>query len=141
MIIEKLNQIINTKYSQPLPTEPFNFTGEKLRWGKHPEKNKSSDHMWFYGHEWTFKGEIYRVAYLGSFMLGESDIITSWDKTEVKSKGFHKKAQEEMQRIQYKVDKERTEKHRACRDKWENEFPKLNQIDVHTYLSLKEIKP
>lgn len=141
MILEKLNQIINTKYSQPLPSEPFMFNGEKIRWGRHPEKNKESDHMWFYGHEWTFKGDIYRIAYVGSWMLGETDVITSWDKTEVKSKGFHKKAQEEMQVIKHRVDKERAEKHRACRDKWEKEFPALDNIKEHEYLKLKEIKP
>lgn len=96
--------------------------------------------IWVCVHEWEYKGNFYQKAIFGNWREGQQYTVTSYDKRESQSKEFYQQEKKKQIETQAKLDKEKQEKFKECREKWTPFYFALPpKSDTHEYLKNKKI--
>lgn len=129
-IIDRALQEINSKYGDSV-TELI-IDGKIKRTGK-------KEHIWYVGHEWDYKGQLYQSIEYGSWKFGDKSSVKSWDAKTESQKGFRQSLVKQTQEAKVKLDAETAEKHKNCKLKWGQIFKKAKPGIIHDYLKFKGI--
>lgn len=108
----------------------FEYNNKFFRYG-------IKDRQWAIGHEWTFKGQIYRIAHYGDWSTGETNTWKSYDEKQA-SLEFKRKEKESLEEIKITVDLEKEKIHSECSKEWSSKWVELpDPGSVHDYLISK----
>lgn len=135
--IQKLYSEISSRYKILDSIENLKLGGGVNRF----DSTKRGDAaIWVCVHEWEYKGNIYYVAIFGNWRNGDKNQITSYSKNQSFSQDFYKKEKEAQVEAQNKLEEEKREKYRLCREKWAPYFYSLpEEGQAHDYLTNKKI--
>lgn len=135
--LQKLYSEITNKYALLAQLDNLKIGGQVNRL----DSTKHGDGaVWVCIHEWDYKGNIYYVAIFGNWRLGDKNQLTSYSKAQTFTTEFYKQEKEAQLNAQAKLDEEKREKHKSCREKWEPYFANLSpDTHTHNYLVDKRI--
>lgn len=135
--LQKLYSEITAKYSLLTQLDNLKIGGAVNRL----DSTKSNDGaVWVCIHEWDYKGNVYYVAIFGNWRLGDKNQLTSYSKNQSFTQEFYKHEKEAQVNAQAKLEDEKREKYKACREKWEPYYHSLTTDGpIHPYLLDKRI--
>jgi phage/plasmid primase-like uncharacterized protein len=135
--LEKLNREVSEKFPLLGPIQDLKTDGSINRFDSIKLFDKA---IWICVHEWFYKGNVYYKAIYGSWREGVQYTTTSYEKRQAQSKEFYEQEKAKIKETQEKLEKEKEEKHEACKAKWAPFYYSLNErLDVHDYLRNKNI--
>lgn len=98
--------------------------------------------IWVCIHENEFKGNTYFNAVYGSWRAGVQFTCSSYDPNnkEFKSKEFKQSVKDQMQATKEKLEQEKQDKYKKCREQWTPFYYNLKpESPIHEYLKAKKI--
>jgi len=135
--LNKINKEISEKFPLLCPIETVKADGTVNRF----DSTKINDNaIWVCVHQWEYKGNIFYKAIYGSWRAGVQYEITSYSKKESQNKEFYKHEKQKYKETQKRLETEKLEKYKACKDKWEPIYHGLYvNSPLHDYLKDKKI--
>jgi putative DNA primase/helicase len=137
--LTKLNQELSEKIPILEPIANITFDGSVNRFDSTKKDDKA---IWVCIHANDFKGNVYYNAVYGTWRQGVQYTCSSYDKSDrtIVTKEFRKAEKEQMAQTQEKLEKEKQDKYKQCRDKWTPFYFNLPlNAPVHTYLKGKKL--
>lgn len=131
-ILERAIQEINAKYGSSL-TELI-IDGSIQR-----PKNDKEEHIWYVGHEWSYKDQLYQSINYGSWKFSDNHTIKSWDNKTESQKGFKQSLVKHTQDAKIALEAKIAEKQKLCKLKWSPIFKHAKPDVIHDYLKYKGI--
>lgn len=137
--LNKLNKEISEKFPILEPIQNLKCDGSVNRFDSTKKDDKA---IWVCVHENYYKGNNYFNAVFGNWRQGVQFSVSSYEKSNpvTKSKEFVQNQKETARLTQERLEKEKQEKFKACRDKWTPIYYGLPQNSpTHDYLRAKKI--
>lgn len=136
-LINRLNEEIPKKYELRTPIADIKTDGSVNRF----DSVKMGDNaIWVCVHEFIYKGNFNWVAVFGSWREGTQHTIKSYNPGEAREKKFYETEKAAIKESQKRLDQEKKEKYKSCREKWAPIFQSLPQeSETYEYLKNKKI--
>lgn len=137
--INKLNKELGEKIPLLEPIVSVTFDGSVNRFDSTKKDDKA---IWVCVHANDFKGNFYYNAVYGNWREGVQYTCTSYDKNDktVVTKDFRESEKAQMKATKDKLEKEKQDKYKSCREKWTPFYYGLNaNSPLHEYLKQKKI--
>jgi putative DNA primase/helicase len=132
-LVAKLQEQAQTRYSESIPSD-VPIDGNIHRYG-----SKKKD-FWCVGHVWPFKGKDYAVIKYGHWKYQDgTQVIKSFEKTELKNKSFLKEYTKVMEDLANKHEQERKDNFESCVAKYKPIWKSADPESLHNYLIEKGI--
>lgn len=137
--LNKLNKELSDKIPILEPIVNLKCDGSVNRFDSTKKDDKA---VWVCVHENEYKGNMYYNAVFGSWREGVQYTCSSYERgdKQTQSKEFIKAQKEQMKQAQEKLEQEKQQKYKDCRDKWTPFYFNLPlNAPVHDYLKSKKI--
>lgn len=135
--LQKLEKEISAKFSLLGDIYNLKMDGSVNRLDSTKKDDKA---IWVCIHEWEFKGNFFQKAIFGNWREGVQHTVTSYDKSQSQSKEFRASEKQKAKETQEKLEQEKQEKYKSCREKWTPFYFSLPANGtVHDYLKNKKI--
>lgn len=128
-IISKLESKIKEEFGEQLKKNIV-FDGKVIR----------QDAMYFFAHEFEYKGNMSQVITAGSWKYGKEFTVKSWEDEQERDKKFLKAYKDKTVKVRAEIEVEKQKKQKQCKEKWKPIFDKSSKCETHDYLEFKGVK-